>query len=107
MHSRSSLVNACLLGALLLSRVGVDADYVTVLLPGVLVFGLGLSLTVAPLTSAALSSVEDAFSGVAAGVNNAVARSSQAAERINAVALLLAAAVAFFVLPKGTDMRRE
>lgn len=64
-------------GALLLSRVGMDTGYWTHLLPGVVFFGTGLSLTVAPLTSAALSSVEDEFSGVAAGVNNAVARSAQ------------------------------
>ncbi|UCC26170.1 MAG: MFS transporter [Gemmatimonadales bacterium] len=64
-------------GALLLSRVGLDTGYLTHLLPGVVFFGLGLSLTVAPLTSAALSSVEDEFTGVAAGVNNAVARSAQ------------------------------
>ena len=64
-------------GALLLSRVGEGTGYVTHLLPGVCFFGAGLSLIVAPLTSAALSSVEDAYSGVAAGVNNAIARSSQ------------------------------
>jgi EmrB/QacA subfamily drug resistance transporter len=64
-------------GALLLSRVGLDTGYLTHLLPGVVFFGTGLSLTVAPLTSAALSSVEDEFTGVAAGVNNAVARSAQ------------------------------
>ena len=51
--------------------------YASHLLPGVVCFGTGLSLTVAPLTSAALSSVEDEFTGVAAGVNNAVARSAQ------------------------------
>jgi EmrB/QacA subfamily drug resistance transporter len=64
-------------GAVLLSRVGMGTGYASHLLPGVVCFGTGLSLTVAPLTSAALSSVEDEFTGVAAGVNNAVARSAQ------------------------------
>src|SRR5207302_1084302 len=43
-------------------------------LPGVLVFGLGLAATVAPLTATVLSSVETGHSGLASGVNNAVAR---------------------------------
>lgn len=64
-------------GALLLSRVGIGTGYVSHLLPGVVVFGTGLSVTVAPLTSAALSAVEDSHSGIAAGVNNALARSAQ------------------------------
>ena len=42
--------------------------------PAVAVFGLGLSVTVAPLTAAVLAAVEDAHMGVASGVNNAVAR---------------------------------
>lgn len=64
-------------GAALLSRVGPDARYVADVLPGVGVFGLGLALTVAPVTGAALNSLEDARAGVAAGVNNAVARTAQ------------------------------
>jgi EmrB/QacA subfamily drug resistance transporter len=61
-------------GLLLLSRTGPAARYLTQILPGVLVFGLGLAATVAPLTAAVLSSVESGHSGVASGVNNAVAR---------------------------------
>jgi MFS family permease len=61
-------------GLLALARVGPGADYVTEVLPGVLVFGLGLSATVAPLTAAVLGSVEQGHSGVASGINNAVAR---------------------------------
>lgn len=48
--------------------------YLADLLPGVLVFGLGLSLTVAPLTSAILGGVEPKHAGVASAVNNAIAR---------------------------------
>jgi MFS family permease len=61
-------------GMLLMLRVGPGADYVTELLPALVVFGFGLSLTVAPLTAAVLASVEDSRSGIASGVNNAVSR---------------------------------
>ena len=62
------------IGLLLLTRVGADADYLTEVLPGVLVFGLGLSMTVAPLTATALNSVEERHAGVASGINNGVSR---------------------------------
>jgi EmrB/QacA subfamily drug resistance transporter len=61
-------------GLLLLVRVGHDAPYFSTVFPAMLVFGLGLSLTVAPLTAAVLAGVEDEHAGVASGVNNAVAR---------------------------------
>jgi EmrB/QacA subfamily drug resistance transporter len=61
-------------GLLLLARTDANADYLSQILPGVLVFGLGLSATVAPLTATVLSSVEPGHSGLASGVNNAVAR---------------------------------
>ncbi len=62
------------LGLLLISRTGADARYATEILPGVIVFGLGLAMTVAPLTAAVLASVDQRHSGLASGVNNAVAR---------------------------------
>jgi hypothetical protein len=43
-------------------------------LPGILVFGLGVTLTVSPLTSAILGSIETSRSGIASAVNNAVSR---------------------------------
>ena len=61
-------------GLLLLLLVDARARYVTQVLPGVTVFALGLAMTVAPLTAAVLGSVESGRSGVASGVNNAVAR---------------------------------
>jgi EmrB/QacA subfamily drug resistance transporter len=61
-------------GLLLLVRVGASADYVTTVLPGILVFGLGLAATVAPLTATVLGAVEPGHSGVASGINNMVAR---------------------------------
>jgi EmrB/QacA subfamily drug resistance transporter len=63
-------------GMLLLSRIGPHASYVTGVLPGVVVFGLGLSATVAPLTATLLSSADPRLSGIASGVNNAVARTA-------------------------------
>jgi hypothetical protein len=45
-------------------------------LPAVAVLGLGLSLTVAPLTATALGSVDERHAGIASGVNNAVARAA-------------------------------
>lgn len=61
-------------GFLLMLRLHTQVHYLADLLPGVLVFGLGLSLTVAPLTSAILGGVEHRRAGVASAVNNAVAR---------------------------------
>ncbi|MGH2923687.1 MAG: MFS transporter, partial [Solirubrobacterales bacterium] len=61
-------------GLLLLRKVGADGDYVADVLPGVLLFGLGLSATVAPLTATALNSVEERHAGVASGINNGVSR---------------------------------
>jgi hypothetical protein len=63
-------------GLLLLSRIGPGASYVVDVLPGVIVFGLGLSFTVAPLTATVLASASQRHAGVASGVNNAIARSA-------------------------------
>jgi MFS family permease len=64
-------------GMLILSFVGQTrgpGDYWTSFLPGVLVFGLGMSFTVAPLTTAVMTAVSDQYSGTASGVNNALTR---------------------------------
>jgi hypothetical protein len=61
-------------GMLLLSRAGLGDSYASGVLPGILVLALGMALTVAPLTAAVLASVGDELTGVASGVNNAVAR---------------------------------
>lgn len=57
-----------------MARIGPGASYLVDVMPPVAVFGCGLALTVAPLTATALASVSMNHSGLASGVNNAVAR---------------------------------
>ncbi|WP_069164977.1 MFS transporter [Nocardia altamirensis] len=64
-------------GIALLLRLGPDTTYLTDVLPGIVVFGLGLSVLVAPLTGAVLGAVPSSEAGIASGVNNAVARTAQ------------------------------
>lgn len=61
-------------GAALLLTVGAEFDYWWQVLPSMLVLGVGLSLTVAPLTSAILGAIDENRSGIASAVNNAVSR---------------------------------
>jgi len=61
-------------GILLLLRTGLDTPYLTVVLPALLLFGLGLAMTVAPLTAAVLAGADETDAGIASAVNNAVAR---------------------------------
>jgi EmrB/QacA subfamily drug resistance transporter len=62
------------IGLLLLLRMDTTPDYASEVLPGVMVFGLGMAATVAPLTATVLGAVDQRHSGVASGVNNAVSR---------------------------------
>jgi EmrB/QacA subfamily drug resistance transporter len=63
-------------GLLLLLRVDATTSWLVDVLPAMLVFGAGLTLTVAPLTATVLDSAPDRFAGAASGVNNAVARAA-------------------------------
>jgi MFS family permease len=68
------------IGFLLLSLPGLTAgvgDYWTAYFPGILCIGLGMGLTVTPLTTTVMSSVSTDSAGTASGVNNAVTRSAQ------------------------------
>ena len=58
-------------------RIDADVDYLTDLLPGLLVFSLGLSMTVAPLTATVLADADEHNAGIASGVNNAIARGNR------------------------------
>ena len=62
------------IGLILLMRVGSDPNYLADVLPPLIIFGLGLSATVAPLTATVLDSVEERHVGIASGVNNGVSR---------------------------------
>ncbi|HLM10127.1 MAG TPA: DHA2 family efflux MFS transporter permease subunit [Thermoleophilaceae bacterium] len=55
-------------------RLDSDVDYLVDLLPGLLVFALGLTMTVAPLTATVLADADEENAGIASGVNNAIAR---------------------------------
>ena len=66
----------CAAGLLLAVRIGPNASYVADVLPTVILFGLGLSAVVAPLTATVLASADVRHAGVASGVNNAVARAA-------------------------------
>jgi EmrB/QacA subfamily drug resistance transporter len=61
-------------GTFMLTRLTDPGSYLTAALPGLIVFGIGLGVTVAPLTAAALAALDEARAGTASGVNNAVAR---------------------------------
>lgn len=61
-------------GFLMMLRLGADVNYWVDLLPAIVVFGLGLSVTVAPLTAAILGDVPKEQAGIASAINNAVAR---------------------------------
>jgi MFS family permease len=61
-------------GMVLFARVQPGASYVKAILPAIVIFGIGLSILVAPLTSAVLSAVKESETGIASGINNAVAR---------------------------------
>jgi EmrB/QacA subfamily drug resistance transporter len=61
-------------GVLLYLRIDSDPSYLLDVLPGVLVFGVGITLMVAPLTATVLAAAPDEHAGVASGVINAVAR---------------------------------
>ena len=118
-------------GLLLWTRVGVGATYVEAVLPGAVVFGLGLACTVAPLTATIMASADGEHLGAASGVNNAIARLAgllavtilpivvsldvsappaaidtavNEAMVISAVVALLGGLVAFLTVRKGADV---
>jgi hypothetical protein len=61
-------------GISLLLRTGLDTSYLTDVVPAMLVFAVGLSITVAPLTATVLADAEERDAGIASAINNAIAR---------------------------------
>jgi len=86
------------LGMLLTLRVDTSTAYWTGLLPAVIVLSLGLSAAVAPLTTAVLSDVAARYTGVASGLNSAVARTG---------GLLATAMVGFVFASHGVRLLRS
>lgn len=66
-------------GLALMVRIDAGSGYVETVLPAVVVLGLGLSATVAPLTATVMAALDDTHAGLASGVNNATARTAQLA----------------------------
>jgi MFS family permease len=62
------------LGLLLMSRIDPGDTYLSGVLPAVIVFGLGLTLVVAPVTATVMAAAEERHSGIASGINTAVSR---------------------------------
>jgi len=86
-------------GYVLFLLAGIGGNYWTNFLPPVVVLGLGMAITVAPLTTTVMSSIAQNHAGVASGVNNAVARTA------SLIAIAVFGVVMLHVFKTGLDHR--
>lgn len=61
-------------GMVMMARIDPDGSYLSSVFPAVVVFGIGLTLVVAPVTATVLAAADARHSGIASGINNAVSR---------------------------------
>lgn len=90
------------LGFLLMAFIGLTdgpSDYWTTFFPGIIMLGIGMGVTVAPLTIGVMGSVATHYAGTASGINNAVSRLA------GVLAIAIVGSLALFVFAGAVDVR--